>query len=103
MSTSQLTAVAAVIAFAAAMLLVLLDVRKPARRPAPNRRGRRTAQPPMEPEAVPAVLYRHPRWYRRLASIGGLGAMAVVVGFVVALAGAVVIVGLFFVLREATG
>lgn len=103
MSTSQLTAVAAGIAFAAVVLLVLIDPRKPRRRPAVSLRGRKQPPPSMEPAAVPAVLYRKPKWYQRIAAVTGMGLLALVVGFVVALAISVVVVGSYLLLRGAVG
>lgn len=57
----------------------------------------------MASAAVPTQLYRRPAWWQRLWSLLGLGAMAALIGFVLAATVATVLLGTALLLREAVG
>jgi hypothetical protein len=99
-STSALTIWALVVAGAAVLLLVAVDHRKPARRRAVAQRGLPIWRAPtvQTVERRPLRRYRPPRWWQRLAALGGAGVLAVVLGAILAILLAGVIVGLFVVL-----
>jgi hypothetical protein len=100
-STSALTIWAVVVAGASVLLLVAVDHRKPARRRAVAKRGVPLPWRPPVAQTVeqrPVRRYRRPRWWQRLAALGGAGVLGVVLGAVLAIVVAGVVVGLFLVL-----
>ena len=80
------------------LLLVAVDHRKPARRRAVAQRG--LPLPFRTPtvqtlEHRPVRRYRPPAWWQRLASLVGTGALAIILGAVLAVVTAGVVVGTF--------
>jgi hypothetical protein len=92
---------ALVVAGASVLLLVAIDHRKPARRRAVTQRGGlvpRRAPTVQVVDQRPVRRYQRPRWWQRLAALGGLGVLGVVVGAVIAVVAAGMIVGAFVII-----
>lgn len=94
-STSALTARAALVAGASILLLVIVGRAKPARPKWWLPREERRNVPAVSVQRMPTTLYRKPHWWERLAALVGLPAIGIVLGVVAATAIAGVLIYVF--------
>lgn len=94
-STSALTARAALVAGASILLLVIVGRAKPARPKWWLPREERENVRALQVQRMPTELYRKPRWWERLAALVGLPAIGIVLGVLAATAIAGVLIYVF--------